>query len=92
MYTAYNNSLRILLNIARYENGQNYSASQMFVYNGTDNCSVVIRKLIYSFMRRLQQSDNYYIRSFCDGISTDIFYKSLAWKYWRRSLFILYDK
>ena len=31
LYVAYNNGLRILLNIPRYHNGVNYSASQMFV-------------------------------------------------------------
>ena len=58
LFVAYNNGLRILLNIPRYHNGVNYSASQMFVQNYVPKCATIIQKLVYSFIGRLHASKN----------------------------------
>ena len=91
LYVAYNNALRILLNIPRYSNGVNYSASNMFVTNNVPNCAANIRKLVYSFIIRLNASLNRYVVNMVQGLVSDIYYKSRIWKHWRKLLFVCYD-
>ena len=73
LYVAYNNGLRILLNIPRYHNGVNYSASQMFVQNDVPNCATIIQKLVhvYSFIGRLHASKNTYVDCISSGVDND---------------------
>ena len=73
LYVAYNNGLRILLNIPRYHNGVNYSASQMIVQNDVPNCATIIQKLVglYSFIGRLHASKNTYVDCISSGVDND---------------------
>ena len=87
LVVAYNNCLRILLNIPRYQNGINYSASKMFVTNEIANCSAVIKKLIYSLKTRIDKSLNSIIINI---VHSDLRYVSKLRKQWMESLYVHY--
>ena len=80
---AYNSMLRCFLGIPRFENGVNYSASAMFVYNNIISFPALVRKLIYRFQLRLSVSGNRVL----NYISTSRFsFISKIWMHWRKML------
>ena len=71
---AYNNSLRRLLNLPKYN-----SASEMFVNLNIPSFNELLRKLVFSFMTRIIESDN----SLVNGIVTStIPLLSSKWAWW----------
>ena len=78
---AYNDSLRMVLGIPRY-----CSASEMFAYTNVPSCQCVIRLNIYSFMRRIQCTNNIIVRSI---VNSDLIFSSLLWRNWRQRLFYI---
>ena len=78
---AYNNSLRMILGIPRY-----CSASEMFAYTNVPSSQCVIRLNIYSFMRRIQCTNNESVHSI---VNSDLIFSSFLWLNWRQWLFYL---
>ena len=78
---AYNDSLRMVLGIPRY-----CSASEMFAYTNVPSCQCVIRLNIYSFMRRIECTNNIIVRSI---VNSDLIFSSLLWRNWRQRLFYI---
>ena len=76
---AYNNSLRILLNLP-----SRCSASFMFATNYIKSFNERIRSSIFSLLCRLHQSDNIL---FINYLHTDIHFKSRMYSYWRSLLY-----
>ena len=76
---AYNNSLRILLNLA-----SRCSASFVFATNYIKSFNERIRSSIFSLLCRLHQSDNIL---FINYLHTDIHFKSHMYSYWRSLLY-----
>jgi len=72
---AYNNSLRRLLGIPKYN-----SASQMFVNHNVPSFGELLRKYVFSFMNRVVNSSNCYLRSIYNS-SVIIYSKIWAWWY-----------
>ena len=71
---AYNNSLRRLLGISKYN-----SASEMFVQLNIKSFGELLRKYVFYFINRLTISDNSILVSICDS-SVPIF--SNIWNWW----------
>ena len=71
---AYNNSLRRLLGILKYN-----SASEMFVQLNIKSFGELLTKYVVSFINRLTLSDNSLLASICDS-SVPIFSK--IWNWW----------
>ena len=71
---AYNNSLRRLLGIPKYN-----SASEMFVQLNIKSFGELLRKYVFCFINRLTISDNSILVSICDS-SVPIF--SNIWNWW----------
>ena len=71
---AYNNSLRRLLGIPKYN-----SASEMFVQLNSKSFGELLRKYVFCFINRLTVSDNSILVSICDS-SVPIF--SNIWNWW----------
>ena len=80
---AYNTILRKLLGIARFADGINYSASHMFVHNNVLSFNELMRKCIYSFSIRVDNSDNEFIIQMNSSV---VKIRSKIWQYWRRTL------
>ena len=80
LYTAYHNSLKILLGISRRS-----ETSPLCANLNIKSCPAVIRNLIFKFMTRLKTSDNNIIHAIC---SSSCFYKSPMWKHWRQLLYV----
>lgn len=59
---AYNDIYRHLFNIRRGE-----SMSAIYVHNGIDSVNVLLRKLIYGFIQRLQSSENVLVTSLIEN-------------------------
>ena len=76
---AYNNSLRIVLNLP-----SRCSTSFMFATNYIKSFNERIRSSIFSFLCRLHQSDNLL---FINYLHTDIHFKSCMYTYWRSLLY-----
>ena len=76
---AFNNSLRILLNLP-----SRCSASFMFATNYIKSFNERIRSSIFSLLCRLHQSDNIL---FINYLHTDIHFKSHLYSYWRSLLY-----
>ena len=53
---AFNNAFRIILKLNR-----RCSASAMFVNNNVNSCMEIHRKMVFSFLRRIQQSHNFLV-------------------------------
>ena len=59
---AYNNSIRMLLGIPKYN-----SASEMFVQLNIKSVGELLRKFVFCFINRLTLSDNTMLVSICDS-------------------------
>ena len=68
--------------------GTNYSASSMFVNNNVINYATVIRKYVFSFMKRLMSSGNEFLNSIYGSAHTDILYVSKIYAHWCNVLYI----
>ena len=79
LYIAYHNMLKLLIGVSKREHTRPICVNLDVPY-----CPALIRKLVYRFMGRLVQSDNYLIKALCD---MSCFYRSSIWKHWR---FLLY--
>ena len=75
---AYNNAGRILLGYDRRS-----SASTMFVYHRIDTFDALLRKQIYSLMKRVSLSENIVIRKVNDAM----YFTSDLRKRWLKSVF-----
>ena len=77
---AYNNVFRKLFNLER-----RVSISAMYVQNNVNSFGVVVRKSMYSFISRVDKSDNMLISC----IRSSLFHKlSTLWKFWQDTLFL----
>ena len=79
---AYNDALRMLLNIPRRA-----SASEMFAWCNLPGIDALIRKLIFSFMNRLEKSDNTVVKGLIDIFISDVKFCSRIWKHWYSCLY-----
>ena len=80
LYTAYHNSLKLLLGFSRREHN-----SPICTYLNVKSCPAVIRNLVFKFMTRLRTSENDIISQIC---STSWFYRSPMWTHWRQLLYV----
>ena len=80
LYTAYHNSLKILIGVSTREENSPICANL-----NVKSCPALIRNLIFRFMSRLNASDNNIIRSIC---KSSCYYTSPMWKHWRRLLYV----
>ena len=80
---AYNDALRIMLRLPRWT-----SASHLFVNSGVPTLDAVLRNLMYSFMMRLNDSNNEIIMTLAMPKKSSIRYSSCFWKHWRVSLYV----
>ena len=80
---AYNDALRILLRLPRWT-----SASHLFVNSGVPTLGAVLRNLMYSFIKRLNKSNNEIIMTLTMPERSSIRYSSCFWKHWRESLYV----
>ena len=80
LYTAYHNSLKLLLGVPKRS-----ETSPLCANLNIKSCPAVIRNLIFKFMTRLKTSDNNIIHAIC---SSSCFYKSPMWKHWRQLLYV----
>ena len=80
---AYNTMFRMLLNVPRYQNGSNYSASGLFAQHCVVSFQALLRKLIYSFEVRVSLAENKVLRYFSD---TNVRFRSELWEHWSRQL------
>ena len=83
LQVAYNDCMRLLLRVPRSS-----SASQMFVSVGVPTFSALLRNLIYRFMCRASESENYIIAVITDPIHSSTRFSSGLWHHWRTCLFI----
>jgi hypothetical protein len=72
--TAYNNVYRSIIGVPKY-----CSASQMFAYTNVPSCQEVVRKLVHSFIKRLEKSVNLLL---VNTLGSEIAFMSLLWKRW----------
>ena len=80
LYTAYHNSLKILIGVStRKEN------SPICANLNVKSCPALIRNLVYKFMIRLNVSENSIIASIC---RSSCYYTSPMWKHWRQLLYV----
>ena len=70
---AYNNGLRMILNLPKYN-----SPSEMFVNLNIPSFDELLRKFVYSFMSRIQDSCNSLVKSIVKS-SVSLFSKIWAW-------------
>ena len=80
---AYNDALRILLNIPRYT-----SASHMFVSCDLPTLDALRRNLIFSFVKRLDISENSLVKELVNQNNSDIRLTSRIWKHWLSCLYM----
>ena len=80
LIVGYNHSFRYIMNYHR-----NYSASGMFVFNSIPSFMELWRNYIYSFMQRLNNSDNTVVAATVSSCR-------LSSAMWRRWESILYTK
>ena len=80
LYTAYHNSLKILIGVSTRE-----ANSPICANLNVKSCPALIRNLIFKFMSRLQESDNDIIRAIC---RSSCYFKSPMWKHWRQLLYV----
>ena len=80
LYTAYHNSLIILICVSTREENSPICANL-----NVKSCPALIRNLIFRFMSRLNASDNNIIRSIC---KSSCYYTSPMWKHWRQLLYV----
>ena len=80
LYTAYHNSLKILIGVSKRE-----ETSPLCVSLNVKSCPAVIRNLVFKFMTRLKNSENNIITAIC---GTSCMYKSPMWMHWRRLLYV----
>ena len=79
LQTAYNRIFRNLMNFK-----QDVSMSAMFIQYNVDSFKVIWRKLIYSFRKRILESDNRIVLS---NVNTMMFLDSRLTKLWNSKLF-----
>ena len=80
---AYNDALRLLLRRPRW-----HSASQLFVSMGVPTCDALLRRLMFKFMCRLDESENSIIEALSSPVNSSYRYTSRLRKHWRNSLYI----
>ena len=78
--TAYNSILRRLLLIKRFDEGKNYSASQMFASHNVLSLGALLRIAMYSFQRRITESSH----PFMHDLSKNVI--SSFWEFWTNKL------
>ena len=78
---AYNDALRLLLRVPRW-----HSASVLFVNQGIPTFKALLRKLMYSFMCRLDKSYNSIIVVLANPRKSSCRYNSGLWRHWQSSL------
>ena len=77
LQVAYNDALRILLRRPRW-----CSASEMFVAAGVNTLQATMRNVMYKFICRLNNSENYIIMALTSIKFSTTRYKSKLWKHW----------
>lgn len=83
LQVAFNDALRILLKHPRWT-----SASQLFVSNNVPTLHAVLRKCMYNFICRLNDSKNGIIMVLNDVTLSDTRYFSSLRKHWNASLYV----
>ena len=80
LYTAYHNSLKILIGVSTREENSPICADL-----NVKSCPALIRNLISKFMTRLNASENDIITAIC---RSSCYYTSPMWKHWRQLLYV----
>ena len=80
LYTAYHNSLKILIGVSTREENNPICANL-----NVKSCPALIRNLIFKFMTRILDSKNVIINAIC---GSDCYFTSQMWKHWRQLLYV----
>ena len=83
LQVAYNDSLRILLKRPRWT-----SATEMFVTARVNTLQSVLRKIMFKFICRLNNSENLIVLELTNIAFSATRYTSLLWKHWYKCLLI----
>ena len=78
LYGAYNNAFRMLFMLPR-----DCSANGMFAVHNVISCPALVRKLVFSFYKRVKASQNSIVQAIC---SSDIWWKSSIRANWNTLL------
>ena len=81
---AYNDAMRLLLCVPRW-----HSASHLFVSNRVPTCEALLRQLMFSFMCRLDKSENDIIEALVSPLKSCYRFTSRLRWHWCNSLYIL---
>ncbi len=79
---AYNDAMRMLLHVPRWQ-----SASQLFVSTSVPTCEALLRQLMFSFMRRLNKSENHIIEALVSPLKSCYRFTSKLRRHWCNSLY-----
>lgn len=82
LQVAYNDALRILLKVPRWT-----SASQLFVQNNVPTLNAVIRNFVFTFMKRLEDSQNVILNVLTMPEQSTVRFHSELWRHWRKCLY-----
>ena len=80
LYTAYHNSLKILIGVSTREENSPICANL-----NVKSCPALIRNLIFKFMTRILDSKNVIINAIS---GSDCYFTSQMWKHWRQLLYV----
>ena len=80
LHVAFNKTFKCLMNVHRYS-----SASALFVSHRVDNFLVLRRKLVYSFINRIENTTNNLVRAILD---TEYFMFSKLRQEWDKILYL----
>ena len=83
LYTAYHNVLKMFFGLSKFER-----SSPICAYTNVPSCSALIRKLIFKFMTRLQNSNNALIIAIC---SSSLIFRSAIRRKWLDLLYTVYS-
>ena len=79
---AYNDAMRLLLHVPRW-----HSASQLFVSTRVPTCEALLRQLMFSFMCRLDKSENHIIEALVSPLKSCYRFTSRLRWHWCNSLY-----
>ena len=80
---AYNDVIRLLLHLSRYQ-----SASQLFANINVLAFQAVVRNSIFAFITRLDKSENVIVLGLVKLGESDLRFTSAIWKHWYTLLYV----
>ncbi len=79
-----NDAMRLLHRVPRWQ-----SASQLFVSTSVPTCEALLRQLMFSFMRRLDKSENHILEALVSPLKSSYRFTSKLRRHWYNSLYII---